>query len=516
MFYNYSSIFFPAASDGSLLGHLASFSVNLQLEVYALNSSAAALEYVTEVQQDGSLSLRPPCPSCSPSYNQLTLTSTPHQTLIPVAQRIIVTSIINDQPYIQLLKMDGCDPISMLKPQMNSDLLYLQCRTVSSESTRVLYQLARLAQNTQDITEQQWSFQPYDDFDDFTSEGEYYEYHDRSADRYEVYFVYTRSGELVFEGPDTGYFRFFALPDGCAKAVRLTPITDTKHRIIMECSATVQSNTISSVYAFDPETGDMANILSGVEYSKSPIRFSKDGSILAIFTDTMVLITDCLAADGTPIRVPVQGAGAPYDGLLTTIGTVTYAVYSTREGLFTFSVSQALQGGHGTTATRLLEQSGDICAEEGCPLLVLVEENRVLATLDHQLALYSINPPLLVNRVATTYQPARFVYRKYPSSQPPSPPSPSPSPSPPPTELPTSRIPTPIVQSGDTQSNETGSQPVVTDKIAVSNNHLSKGAVTAIIIVSCLAGVVFLVAVLVMVHCKRKNASGYSRFNGTR
>lgn len=174
--------------------------------------------------------------------------------------------------------------------------------------------------------------------------------------------------------------------------MRLTPINDTNHRIIIECSATVQSNTITSVYAFDPETGEMASILSEVEYSKCPIRFSKDGSILAVFTDSMVLVTDYLAADGTPVHVPVQGSGAPYDGLLTTVGTSTFAVYSTREGLFVFSVSQALQGGHGTTATRLLEQSEDVCAHEGCPLLVLAEENRVLATLDHQLAMFSVNP----------------------------------------------------------------------------------------------------------------------------
>lgn len=195
--------------EGSLIGHLASFSANLQLEVFALNCSAAALEYITVVQQDGSLTLRPPCTSCASSYNQVTLTSPPYQTLIPVPQRVIVTAIIDDQPYIQILKMDGCDPISMLKPQSSSDLLYLQCRTVSPESPRVLYQLATLEQNTRDITELQWSFHLYEDFDDFTSEGAYYEYYDEIADRYEVYFMYTKSGELVFEGPDNGYFIFF-------------------------------------------------------------------------------------------------------------------------------------------------------------------------------------------------------------------------------------------------------------------------------------------------------------------
>ena len=480
-----------------MLGHLASISADMQFEVFAINCSTASLtlEYVTDLQldQDNPIGLRPPCPSCAPTYNQLTLASTPHQTFIPVAERLIVTTIIHDQPYAQLVRMDGCEPTSMLKPKNNRDLLYVQCR--NSGNARTLYQLARLLQNPEDLGELQWTFQFYDDFDDFTSEGEYYEYYDTDLDRYEVMFMYSKSGKLFFEGPDNGYYRFYALPDDCATTVRLTPITDANHQIIIECSDSSHSDTISGVYAFDPDTGDIASILSNVEYSKCPIRFSKDGSIIAIFTKREVLVTNLTTTDSVLARVPVQGSGVVYDGLLTTVEGVTYAIYSTREGLFTFNVSQTLQGG---SATGLMDQTDDICAEEGCPLLVLADDNRVLATLDNEIAMYSINPPRLVNRVATTYQPARLSYQECSAPQfSPLPPESSPS-------------LTPVATQSANENTETSSQPNVVP--ADPNNEIvvkHDGSVRVIAgsVIGSVAAIVCLAATCVAVwYCgKKKN-----------
>ena len=277
----------------------------------------------------------------------------------------------------------------------------MECRRQSNHNQ---YFLAKLVKDQNDL---QWSYQTLVNYDDLTSNGAFQYYIDE-FDQYMVYYAYGRGDLLYFEGPDNGYYRFFGLPSECAKVVRITRAA--KHpQLVIECSNSSNSSvqTITSVFLFHPDSGEFDSLFEGIAYSKCPVRFSDDDSIIAIFTGDGLLVGELSSPSR---RVTVENISSVYDALLTQMDGNFYAVFTNTSGLYTVNVSQALEGG--TVRPLHADNSEDICARTGCPLLEIIDANTTIVRLNRSIATFSIHPPRLLNSSAISNQPIRFIFHK--------------------------------------------------------------------------------------------------------
>lgn len=388
-----------------MIGYLSCLSRDLDIVGFSIDT-AHTLTHAYRLQTDGGgnnlIPLRDPCPSCPPSYNLLTLQD--NQLLIPVTGKLYIFTVINNTPYSQIVITAGCIPISIFKPDSNyfdQDTLYVECRRQSNHNQ---YFLAKLVKDQNDL---QWSYQTLVNYDDLTSNGAFQYYIDE-FDQYMVYYAYGRGDLLYFEGPDNGYYRFFGLPSECAKVVRITRAA--KHpQLVIECSNSSNSSvqTTTSVFLFHPDSGEFDSLFQGIAYSKCPVRFSDDDSIIAIFTGDGLLVGEL----SSPSRkVTVENISSVYDALLTQMDGNFYAAFTNASGLYTVNVSQALEGG--TVIPLRADNSEDICAHTGCPLLEIIDANTTVVHLNRSLATFSIHPPTLLNSSAISNQPVRFIFHK--------------------------------------------------------------------------------------------------------
>ena len=388
------------------MGHLTIISRDLGLEVFQISNSHAEQIYHTHVRlNDDPLLLRDPCPSCSLSYNQYPFNN--HQTIIPVSERLYVITFLNHIPYFQILWTPGCEPISIFKPSYFDDVLYMQCRDPTDHGRILLSWLIQDGNNNNFL---EWTFQPLPNFDSFSNEGTFYEYYDRNFEEYMVYFTYTLDDLLYFEGPDNNYFRFFALPSECTEVIRISAVRNSRYNVVLECSVEQSSGIITAVHSFDPDQGSFVKLLD-TSYTKCPIQFysSNSESILAIFSGGQILVQDLYDLEAS---AQVNVSGHIYDGLLTKIEEQVYAVYATGNGLHILNVSQALSN-NGESVIQRLDHSENICAHIGCPLLTLLDERTIVASLDPEIALYSLIPPRLLSTANNTNLPARFIFGEY-------------------------------------------------------------------------------------------------------
>ena len=373
------------------------------------------------VDDEELIPLRDPCPSCPSSYNILGLED--YQTILPVTGKLYIFTVIDYTPYSQIVVTAGCIPISIFKPNgeyFEEDTLYVECERTSVPNQ---FFLAKLVKDQHDL---QWSYQTLINYDDLTSNGAF-QYYINDFEQYLVYYAYAREDLLYFEGPDNGLYRFFSLPSRCVKVVRITRVDQHPH-LLIECSNTSDSSVqvVNSVYIFEPDSGNYNPIFRGTAYSKCPVRFSNDGSTVAIFTGRRLLVKELFKQGRTAI---VEDVMSVYDGLLTELDSNLYAVYINTSGLYTLNVNRALQG-HTVVFTRV-NNSEDICAYTGCPLLEAIDTNTVVAQLNSSIATFSVHPPKLLNSSAVSNQPVRFIFYKFsPGTSPPEHPAASMSPSP--------------------------------------------------------------------------------------
>ena len=396
---------FVSSTGASLIGYLSCLSRDLDIVGFGIDT-AHTLTHAYRLQTDGGgddlTPLRDPCPSCPPSYNLLSLQD--YQLLIPVSGKLYIFTVVNNTPYSQIVVTAACNPISIFKPDRNyfdQDTLFVECRR---QSNRNQYFLAKLVKDPNDL---QWSYQTLINYDDLTSNGAFQYYIDEFG-QYMVYYAYGRGDLLYFEGPDDGYYRFFALPIECAKVVRIT--RTAKHpQLVIECSSSSNSSvqTINSMFLFDPDFGEFDSLFQGTAYSKCPVRFSDDDSIIAIFTGDSLLVGELSSPSR---RVTVENVSSVYDAVLTQVDGNFYAAFTNTSGLYTVNVSQALEGG--TVVPLHANNSEDICAHTGCPLLEIIDANTTIVHLNRSIATFSIHPPRLLNSSAISNQPVRFIFHK--------------------------------------------------------------------------------------------------------
>jgi len=415
---------FSIGASSSVVGYLSCIERDLDIDGFSVdvNRTLTHAYYLRTVVDDEELiPLRNPCPSCPSSYNILGLED--YQTIIPVTGKLYIFTVINYTPYSQIVVTAGCIPISIFKPNgeyFEEDTLYVECERTSVPNQ---FFLAKLVKDQHDL---QWSYQTLINYDDLTSNGAF-QYYINDFEQYLVYYAYARGDLLYFEGPDNGLYRFFSLPSRCAKVVRITRVDQHPH-LLIECSNTSDSSVqvVNSVYIFEPDSGNYDLIFRGIAYSKCPVRFSNDGSTIAIFTGRRLLVKELFEQGRTAI---IEDVMSVYDGLLTEVDSNLYAAYINTSGLYTLNVNRALQG-HTVTSMRV-NNSEDICAHTGCSLLEAIDTNTVIALLNSSIATFSVHPPKLLNSSAVSNQPVRFIFYKFfPGTSPPEHPAGSVSPSP--------------------------------------------------------------------------------------
>ena len=500
---------FVFSTGASLIGYLSCLSRDLDIVGFGIDT-AHTLTHAYRLQTDGGgddlTPLRDPCPSCPPSYNLLSLQD--YQLLIPVSGKLYIFTVVNNTPYSQIVVTAACNPISIFKPDRNyfdQDTLFVECRR---QSNRNQYFLAKLVKDPNDL---QWSYQTLINYDDLTSNGAFQYYIDE-FDQYMVYYAYGRGDLLYFEGPDDGYYRFFALPTECAKVVRIT--RTAKHpQLVIECSSSSNSSvqTINSVFLFDPDFGEFDSLFQGTAYSKCPVRFSDDDSIIAIFTGDSLLVGELSSPSR---RVTVENVSSVYDAVLTQVDGNFYAAFTNTSGLYTVNVSQALEGG--TVVPLHANDSEDICAHTGCPLLEIIDANTTVVRLNRSIATFSIHPPRLLNSSPISNQPVRFIFHKlHPQATPTAQTATgTTTPSPPPLSLQTSQ---PIAQPTSTITlapGETNLPNLIGPKLPIeegggSGEKIKFLGFLAIIVLAVIVALV--TTVICTVYCKYR---GSRRLNG--
>ena len=415
---------FSIGASHSEVGYLSCIARDLDIDGFRVDVNHTlthAYHLPPVVDDDDLIPLRDPCPTCPSSYNILGLQD--YQTILPVAGKLYIFTVINYTPYSQIVVTPGCVPLSIFKPHddySEEDILYVECERPSAPNQ---YFLAKLVKDQRDL---QWSYQTLTNYDDLTSNGAF-QYYTDDFEQYQVYYAYARGDLLYFEGPDNGLYRFFSLPSRCAKVVRITCVDKHPH-LLIECSNTSDSSikVVNSVYLFEPDSGNYDPIFQGTAYSKCPVRFSNDGSIVGIFTGRRLLVKELFKQGRSAVIEDVMWV---YDGLLTEMEGSTYAAYINTSGLYTLSVTRAL-GGHTVTPVRV-GNSEDVCARTGCPLLEAINTNTIVAQCNGSVATFSVHPPKLLNSSVVSNWPVRFIFYKHlPSTVPPEHPAATAYPSP--------------------------------------------------------------------------------------
>ena len=348
------------------------------------------------------INLRPPCPSCHPSYNYVIHDN---QFIVPSTEIVTFFTFLPEKPFVytQVVSTPNCEPLSIYESILSPSLLYLDCKDIENDGNYFLAQLERFPGLSGDNI---WIFSSLSGFGSLEQAGTY-----MAVDSVMMLYVHETQDYLELNGFLTGYINILTKPSECTNIVRISATGNSGDRLLLECS-TSKTELVSVIHILDSVTSS-THLLTTSPYEICPIRFSEDGSVAAIFTEFNIIVIDLVSESYTNVTVNQS----IYDGVVSqsTSSNTLYLVYSTIGGLHRLQLSLT------TTETKraiqiwsesLFPDTGSICAREGCPLLYMVNQDLILAAVDSKVALLSISG---LERVAmdiqTQHPPLRFVFQ---------------------------------------------------------------------------------------------------------
>ena len=318
-----------APSDPRVASFLISISPEFNLDVFLSNGSVAPINASSKFPHDenASLPLRVPCPSCDASYNILPLSS--HRALVADSEKLDVVSVSRDFDstfvHVREINAHGCSPLSVVRPQFFDlwNYLYVVCNSTADSGG---YFIARVF-----ISDERMSFERFRKR--YDNPGIFYSFYDRDYGNPapDMFYVYEAEDLLFFISPDDGRRLFFPLPDNCTHIVRMTSMGAVSGEILVECSSHDDHSTVNMIHIFSLEQGEFTIVMRNLSYNLCPLRVSNNRSILALFAGGN-LILKRLAS--TEREVSVEAHGAIYDGQLAEFDDTVIAVYSTSDGLY--------------------------------------------------------------------------------------------------------------------------------------------------------------------------------------
>lgn len=490
-------------SDAGVAGQLNVISQNESIELYDLTASGEVSRiFAARLELD----LRPPCPSCHPSYNLVFFNDL---IILPSSEVLSVFTNLSKAPYVytQSIEIPDCSPLSLIASSQTPDLIFLDCEDLTNDGN---YFLAEL-QHTSDGTGHQWTYQKMSGFETLDRAGAYVEV--SAINSVMMLYVHEQYEYIQMNGFRSGYITHVPRPTGCVHVVRITA-TGKTDVMLLECSASNVSELVTSLYIL--ESAKDTHILDTGPYSICPIRFTEDRNVAAIFTEHYILVTDLVSGIFTNISVNQ----AIYDGIITRFDSNSfYVVYSTSIGLHQVYLTKHNQGsGQSFVLNRrlLFDDTHTVCAVQGCSLLTLIDSDTLLVALDLKIVVFSISSLHKVANVGTKYQPSRNFFQKRNTS------TTSPA-------IPSGDVhlmsPTPTEATGHSKTDQTEAKPTIpppketskpNDKHAIDGRRKGKNgvviAVPSAVVVVVVCSVLLLVLLLVYIFKIRRRCGLHERY----
>lgn len=372
-------------------GQLNVISQNQTIQIFDLTEAGDVLQLFSAQLE---LNLRPPCPSCHPSYN---LFMYGDQVILPSAQVLNIFTFLSEPPYVytQSVPIPDCIPLSFTASIQSVNLLFMDCEDLEQEGN---FFLAKL----QLESAHHWAYYKLNGFETVGRAGAYTVF--THMDIVMMMYVHEEHEHIELNNVRSGYFNLVRRPDDCVHAVRISA-TGKNNLVLIECSSTKASDQVSSIYTLESAT--FTHLLDTAPYSICPIRFTEDGSVTAIFTEYFIIAIDL--DSGAFVNVSVSQA--IYDGVITQFEDNSfYLVYSTSTGLHRVSVNLSQE----TESSRLgFTDTSAVCAVDGCSLLTLVDSNTVLVAIGLDITLLSISDLTKVSPdMEVKYRPSRNIFQK--------------------------------------------------------------------------------------------------------
>ena len=387
-------------SDANVAGQMNVLTQNLTLELFNLTTDGD-FSQLFAAQLD--LELRPPCPSCHPSYNYIIFDE---QIILPTSGMFLVFTFLSEEPYVytQTIPAPDCEPLSIVRSSQPPNLLFLDCRNLADPENYFLAHLER----TTDETGQQWLYQKLRGYDTHERAGAYVEVFAMNT----IMMLYVREeyDYIEINGPTSGYITYLSLPSECEHILRIS-LAGRSGTLLLECSAHNNSShlEVTNLHTLDMSSGEITFLLNTDPYSLCPVRFSSDGEIAAIFTQNLVIVIDMITRVYMNISTSVDQV--VYDGVVTDLEENSfYVIYSTSSGLHRALIARSSLK---RINPLLFEDSSLVCAHQGCSLLALVDSDTLLVALHLKISMFSISGHSRVAPdVQTKYQPSRIFFRK--------------------------------------------------------------------------------------------------------
>ena len=372
-------------------------SVNESVEMFCITDWRVSPVFSANLD----INLRPPCPSCHPSYNYVIHEN---QFVVPSTEIVTFFTFLPEKPFVytQVVPTPNCEPLSIYESILSPSLLYLDCKDIENDGNYFLAQLERFPGRSGDYV---WIFSTLSGFGSLEQAGTYVGV--MAVDSVMMMYVHETQDYLELNGFLTGYISILTKPQECTNIVRISVAGKSGDRLLLECSTT-ETELVSVIHILDSVTSS-TYLLTTSPYEICPIRFSEDGSIVAIFTEFNIIVIDLVSESYTNVTVNQS----IYDGVVSqsTSSNTFYLVYSTTDGLHRLQLSLTMRTIQ-IWSESLFPDTGSICAEKGCPLLYMVDQDLILAAVDSKVSLLSISS---LERVAldiqTQHPPLRFVFQ---------------------------------------------------------------------------------------------------------
>ena len=385
-------------------------SVNESLELFCTTTDWSVSPFFSATLD---ISLRAPCPSCHPSYNYIVHTD---QLIVPSTGLVSFFTFLSEEPFVytQVVPIPNCEPLSIYEPPLSPNLLYLDCKDLQNNRNFFLAQLERFQlSGKSDKEDYVWIFSTLPGFQSLEEAGTYAGIMGFSS--FMMLYVHeAQEDHIELNGFLTGYISILTKPEECSNIVRITATgTSEDNKLLLECSDT-ETELVSTLYILDSVTS-MHLLTTQSPYKICPMRFSPNGSVVAIFTEFYIVVIDLVSESYTNVTVNQS----IYDGVVSqsSSGSNTlYLVYSTMDGLYRVTVSLTTTK---TTKRRIeigsvsiFPDTGTVCAKEGCPLMYMVNEDLILAAVDSVVSLFSIaSLKKAAGDITTQHPPSRFMFQ---------------------------------------------------------------------------------------------------------
>ena len=373
-------------------GQLNVISQNQTIQIFDLTEAGDVVQLFSAQLE---LDLRPPCPSCHPSYNLFIYGD---QVILPSPEVLYIFTFLSERPYVytQSVPIPDCIPLSFTASIQSVNLLFMDCEDLVEEGN---FFLAKL----QLEPAHHWAYYKLRGFETVGRAGAYAVFTHMDIVMHMMY-VHEEHEHIELNDVRSGYVNLVRRPDHCVHAVRISA-TGKNNLVLIECSSNKASDQVSSIYTLESAT--FTHLLNTSPYSICPIRFTQDGSVAAIFTEYFIIAIDL--DSGAFVNVSVSQA--IYDGVITQCEDyLFYLVYSTSTGLHRVSVNLSQE----MEISRLgFTDTSAVCAVDGCSLLTLVDSNTILVDIGLDVTLLSISrlskvPP----DVEVKYRPSRNIFQK--------------------------------------------------------------------------------------------------------